>query len=329
MILVIGGAGYIGSHMLQLLREAGEPHLVFDNLEQGHVAAIRESCLFTGDVRKPEDLARCFAENPGIDVVMHFAAYISVGESVREPGKYYENNLAGALNVLQAMKSAGVSKFVFSSTAAIFGDPQYTPIDEKHPTGPLNPYGHSKLMVEKVLEGFDTAHGLTSVCLRYFNAAGADPSGLLGEDHEPEEHLIPVAILSALGKRPPMKIFGSDYDTPDGTCVRDYVHILDLAAAHLLAVKHLRSGGESRRYNLGNGKGFSVKEVLDTVEKVIGREVPKEAGPRRPGDSPTLVASSEKIRGDWGWSPQYRDLETIIGHAWAWHQAHPEGYGDR
>jgi len=329
MILVVGGAGYIGSHMLQLLRAEGEEHLVFDNLEQGHEAALQGSSLFRGDLRNAADLKRCFDENPGIDLVMHFAAYISVGESVREPGKYYENNTAGVLNLLEAMREANVSKFVFSSTAAIFGNPEYTPIDEEHPKAPLNPYGQSKLMVEKVLEGYDTAYGVKSVCLRYFNAAGASPDGQIGEDHHPEEHLIPVAILSALGKRPPMKIFGTDYDTVDGTCVRDYIHILDLASAHLSAVKHLRGGGDSRRYNLGNGQGFSVKQVLETVEKVIGKEIPKEMGPRRPGDAATLIASSEKIRRDWGWKPQYPELQTIVEHAWNWHRSHPDGYSDR
>ncbi len=329
MILVVGGAGYIGSHVLKLLRDAGEPHLVFDNLEQGHAGALGSSGLFTGDLRKPEDIARCFAENPKIDLVMHFAAYISVGESVREPGKYFTNNTLGALNLFEAARQAGVTKVVFSSTAAIFGDPQYVPIDEKHPKAPLNPYGFSKLMVEQILDGYDAGHGMKSVALRYFNAAGADPSGAIGEDHAPEEHLIPVAILSALGKRPPMKVFGTDYDTPDGTCVRDYIHVLDLASAHLLAVRHLRSGGDSRRYNLGNGTGFSVRQVLDTVETVIGRPIPQEVGPRRPGDAASLIAASDNIRADWGWTPQYPALETIVSHAWNWHREHPDGYRDR
>lgn len=329
MILVVGGAGYIGSHMLRRLREAGEAHIVFDNFEAGHRGALGGSPAFQGDLRNPEDLKRVFAENPQIDVVMHFAAYISVGESVREPGKYYENNTSGVLNLLEAMRAAGVNKFVFSSTAAIFGNPEYVPIDEDHPKAPLNPYGLSKLFVERVCEGYEVAHGFKSVCLRYFNAAGAAPDGAIGEDHSPEEHLIPVAILSALGKRPAMKIFGTDYDTVDGTCVRDYIHILDLADAHLLAVRHLRDGGDSRRYNLGNGRGFSVKQVLETVEEVIGREIPKETGPRRPGDASTLVASSDRIRRDWGWEPKYPELRTIVEHAWNWHQSHPDGYGDR
>ncbi len=328
MILVVGGAGYIGSHMLKLLRDENEEHIVFDNFEQGHRDALLGSPSFQGDLRNPNDLLRVFEKHPDIDVVMHFAAYISVGESVREPSKYWHNNTAGVLNLVDAMRFAKVNKLVFSSTAAIFGEPQYVPIDEEHPKSPTSPYGQTKLAVEKMLSDFDRGYGLNAVCLRYFNAAGADPSGQIGEDHEPEEHLIPVAILAALGKRPAMKVFGTDYDTVDGTCVRDYVHILDLAKAHLLAVRHLRSGGESRHYNLGNGKGFSVRQVLDTTEKVIGMPVPREDGPRRPGDPATLIASSEKISRDWGWKPEYPDLETIVSHAWEWHRGHPEGYGD-
>lgn len=327
MVLVVGGAGYIGSHMCRLLRESGEPHLVFDSFEQGHRAALLGSPSFEGDLRRPEDLARVFAEHP-IDVVMHFAAYISVGESVREPGKYWRNNTAGVLNLLDAMRDAGVGKLVFSSTAAIFGEPERVPIDEDHPKNPTSPYGQSKLAVERMLADFDTAHGLKSVCLRYFNAAGASPGGDLGEDHRPEEHLIPLAILAALGRRPGLKIFGTDYPTPDGTCVRDYIHILDLAEAHLLAVKHLRADGESRRYNLGNGVGFSVREVVETVERVCGRPVPREDAPRRPGDPASLVAASDRIRADWGWRPRYPELETLVRHAADWFEAHPNGYPD-
>jgi len=328
MILVVGGAGYIGSHMVQLLRESNEPHVVFDNLEAGHRTALQGSPFIQGDLRNPLDLERAFDQFPGIDTVMNFAAYISVGESVREPGKYYRNNTAGVLNLLEVMRQRGVSKIVFSSTAAVYGDPQYTPIDEDHPKAPLNPYGWSKLMVEQLLDDYDVAHGFKSVCLRYFNASGSDPEGVLGEDHDPEEHLIPVALLSALGKRPPMKVFGTDYDTPDGTCVRDYVHVVDLAQAHLLAVKHLRTGGDSRKYNLGNGEGFSVKQVLETTEQVLGKTIPKEYGARRPGDSPKLVANSERIQKDWGWQPHYKDLSEIIEHAWKWRLGHPDGFGD-
>ena len=328
MILVVGGAGYIGSHMAKLLRESNERHIVFDNLENGHKSAIGESPFVQGDLRNPRDLGVAFETNPGIDLVMHFAAYISVGESVREPGKYYRNNTAGVLNLLEAMRVAKVEKFVFSSTAAVYGNPEYVPIDEDHPKSPLNPYGWSKLEVEQMLSDYDQAHGFKSVCLRYFNAAGADPSGDLGEDHSPEEHLIPVAILAALGKRPPLTIFGTDYDTPDGTCVRDYIHVQDICQAHLRAIGHLRSGGDSRRYNLGNGKGFSIKEVIETAERVIGRPIPREDGARRPGDSASLIASSERIRNEWGWTPKYPDLVDIIAHAWNWHRNHPDGYGD-
>jgi len=326
MILVIGGAGYIGSHMLKLLRQSGEEHVVFDNLEQGHEEALHGSAFFKGDLRSAEDLKAVFAKYPSIDTVMHFAAYIAVGESVREPGKYFGNNTAGVLTVLEEMRAVGIKNFVFSSTAAIFGEPQYVPIDETHPKAPASPYGDSKLMVEMMLKAFDTAYGTKSVCLRYFNAAGADPDGKIGEDHEPETHLIPVAILAALGKKPALSLFGTDYDTPDGTCVRDYVHILDLAQAHLLAVRHLRAGGDSRQYNLGNGQGFSVREVLNAVEKVTGLPVPVMEGPRRAGDPARLIASSERVRADWGWTPQYPDLEVIVGHAWEWHKSHPEGY---
>lgn len=322
MILVVGGAGYIGSHMLKLLREEGEAHLVFDNLEQGHEEALQGSPLFRGDLRNPEDLKRVFAENPGIDLVMHFAAYISVGDSVREPSRYFQNNTTAVIGLLDAMREAGISKFVFSSTAAIFGEPKYVPIDEDHPKSPESPYGDTKLMVERILSAFDTAYDLKAVCLRYFNAAGADPDGVIGEDHQPETHLIPVAILAAMGKAPGLKLFGTDYDTPDGTCVRDYIHVLDLAQAHLLAVRHLRAGGDSRRYNLGNGQGFSVRQVIDAVQKVTELTVPYEEAPRRPGDPARLIAASDRIRAEWGWNPAYPELETIVGHAWNWHRKH-------
>ncbi|HWD39333.1 MAG TPA: UDP-glucose 4-epimerase GalE [Fimbriimonas sp.] len=327
MILVVGGAGYIGSHMLKLLRERNKPHLAFDNLSQGHRAALQDSPLFEGDLRKSEDLVRCFSENPGIDLVMHFAASISVGESEREPHKYWLNNTAGVLNLLDAMLHAGAKKLVFSSTAAIFGEPHYLPIDEDHPKNPTSCYGDTKLAVERMLANFDRAHGLKSVCLRYFNASGADPTGTIGEDHTPEEHLIPLAIYAAMGKRGALNVFGTDWDTVDGTCVRDYVHVSDLASAHLLAVDHLRNDGESRSYNLGNGVGFSVRQVLDTVERVSGKRAPSEDAPRRPGDPAKLIAASDRVRNEWGWAPQYPELETIVKHAWHWHETHPEGYG--
>lgn len=325
MILVIGGAGYIGSHMCKLLRQAGEEHVVLDNLSNGHRAAVKDSPFELGDLRNPKDLQRVFEAYP-IDTVMHFAAYISVGESVREPGKYYENNTAGVLTLLEEMRKAGIRRFIFSSTAAIFGEPEYVPIDEKHPKNPQSPYGDSKHAVERMLASYDVAYGLKSVCLRYFNAAGSDPDGELGEYHTPEEHLIPLVMHAALGKRPEVRIFGTDYNTPDGTCIRDYIHIVDLAQAHLLAVRHLRDGGESKQYNLGNGVGYSVREVIDTVERVIGRPVPKVEAPRRPGDPARLIASSRLIESELGWKPKYPELEEIVRHAWNWLEKHPNGY---
>lgn len=328
MILVVGGAGYIGSHMLKVLRQANEPHLVFDNLETGHRSALGDSPLVQGDLRTPADIKRLFDQNKDIDVVIHFAAYISVGESVRDPNKYYRNIVLGSLNLLDAMRQVRVGKIVFSSTAAVYGNPQYCPIDEGHPTSPINPYGKSKLMVEEILGDSDRAYGLKSVCLRYFNAAGADPGGLIGEDHAPEEHLIPNSLLAALGRQQALSVFGNDYPTADGTCVRDYIHVLDLASAHLLAVRHLREGGNSRQYNLGNEQGFSVKQVIEAVTAVTDLEVPHEYGPRRPGDSPELVADCGRIRRDWGWKPEYTDVAEIIRSAWKWHSARPNGYDD-
>jgi len=314
--------------MCQLLRKSGEPHLVLDNLVQGHRAAVSESSFFHGDLGSSQDLERVFGENP-IDLVMHFGAFISVGESVRDPAKYWHNNAGAVLTLLDAMRAHKVTKFVFSSTAAVYGEPQYVPIDEDHPKSPTNPYGDTKLSVERALAAYDVAYGLRSVCFRYFNAAGADPDGRIGEDHTPEEHLVPLAIQAAMGLRPPLKVFGTDYPTPDGTCVRDYVHVLDIAAAHLSAVRHLREGGESRRYNLGNGEGFSVRQVIETVEKVSGLPVPREDAPRRPGDPAKLVASSDRIRKDWAWSPSYPKLESIVETAWNWHCHHPKGFNDR
>lgn len=327
MILVVGGAGYIGSHVGKLLRAEGIPYVVFDNLEEGHRAAVGPAEFILGDLRKPEQVLAAL-QSRKFDLVMHFGAYISVGQSVREPGKYFENNTAGVLNLLEAMRQTSTDKFVFSSTAAVYGEPQYVPIDEDHPKAPTSPYGLSKLMVEQMLPSFETAHGLRSVCLRYFNAAGADQDGELGEAHRTEEHLIPLAIFAAQGKRPMLKVFGNDYDTVDGTCVRDYIHIEDLAQAHLLAVRHLLGGGGSRQYNLGNGQGFSVRQVIDTVERVSGLKVPHEDAPRRPGDPAKLIASSERIRAELGWTPQRPNLDDIVGDAWRWHESHPDGFGD-
>ncbi|MCE9559619.1 MAG: UDP-glucose 4-epimerase GalE [Armatimonadetes bacterium] len=326
MILVVGGAGFVGSHICKSLRAQNIEHLVFDNLEKGHSQAIVGSQLAVGDIRDPATLERVFADND-IDTVMHFAAYIEVGESVTDPAKYYRNNFQGVLNLMDAMRNHRVEQFVFSSTAAVYGEPKYVPIDELHPKDPTSPYGETKWNVERMIQSFGRAYGLRSVALRYFNAAGASPDGSIGEDHDPETHLIARALLAAMGKVPPLTIFGTDYDTPDGTCLRDYVHVLDLAQAHILAIKHLRSGGESRQFNLGYGNGFSVRQVINAVEKVTGMEVPKSEGPRREGDPARLIASSTKIREELGWNPEFNDLETIVSHAWKWRQAFPNGYG--
>ena len=328
MVLVVGGAGYIGSHICKLLRELGEPHIVFDNLEKGHLASIPGSKLFRGDLRNQSDIERVFAENQDIETVMHFAAYIEVGESVAKPSEFYENNVIGVKRLIDCMVDRQVKQFIFSSTAALFGEPKYSPIDEAHPVGPTNPYGETKLAVERMLAAYDQAYGLKSVCLRYFNASGADPEGQLGEDHHPESHLIPLILFAALGKRDSIKVFGVDYPTPDGTCVRDYIHVSDLAKAHVLALKHLRQAGESKRFNLGNGIGFSVQEVIKAAKSVTGLPINVVVADRRPGDSPILVGSSEAIRREWGWVPEYPDLTTIIEHAYRWFVSHPDGYGD-
>jgi UDP-glucose 4-epimerase len=327
-VLVVGGAGYIGSHTVRQLRRNGIDHVVFDNLEYGHREAVEGSVLVEGDIRNPSDLHSVFS-NHDIGAVVNFAAYIAVGESVQRPSEYWANNFLGAKNLLDAMVHAGVKAFVFSSTAAIYGEPVRVPIDEDHPKSPVSPYGASKFAVEMILDHYDAAYGLKSVCLRYFNAAGSDPEGIIGEDHHPETHLIPAAILSARGQSKPMTVFGTDWPTPDGTCVRDYVHVDDLASAHLLALQHLASGGGSRRFNLGNGSGFSVKQVLETVAEVSGLEVPHSLGPRRDGDPAVLIASSDRIRAELGWNPAYPDLRDIVQHAWDWRRAHPQGYASR
>jgi UDP-glucose 4-epimerase len=321
-ILVTGGAGYIGSHAVLALKEAGYEVLIFDNLEYGHqelVETVLGVKLIKGDTRDRASIDRVFATHK-IDAVMHFAAYIAVGESVAEPGMYYQNNVVGSLNLLEAMRAAGVNKFVFSSTSAVYGIPQYTPIVEEHPFAPISPYATSKLMVENILSDFDTAHGLKSVRFRYFNAAGADPSGRLGEDHTPETHLIPLILLTALGKREHISVYGTDYPTPDGTCIRDYIHVQDLATAHVLGLKYLLEGGDSQVFNLGNGNGFSVREVIETAKQVTGKEIKVVYGDRRAGDPSILVGSSDRVRRVLGWKPSYPDLQNIIAHAWQWHQ---------
>jgi UDP-glucose-4-epimerase GalE len=325
MVLVTGGAGYIGSHMCKVLRENRIEHVVFDNLERGHERATGRSPIFYGDLRDRTSIDRLFSEFE-IETVMHFAAYIEVGESTRKPSQYYRNNLGGTLNLLEAMARAKVGKIVFSSTAAIYGEPSEVPITEDHAKQPTNPYGRSKWMVEQMLDDFDAAYGLRSVRLRYFNAAGADPDGRLGEDHRPETHLIPNVLLAIAGRRDTLKVFGTDYDTPDGTCVRDYVHVMDIADAHLLALKHLDAGGGTRAYNLGTGTGHTVKEVLHAAETVTCKLASVEEVGRRAGDPARLVASAENIKRDLGWSPNYTSLEEMIGHSWDWMREFPMGY---
>jgi len=316
-ILVVGGAGYIGSHMVKLLGRRGCHITTLDDLSSGHRDAVLAGDFVQGDMADAELLRSVFAARR-YDAVMHFASFIEVGESVREPAKYYRNNVANTLALLAAMRDAGVNQFIFSSTAAIFGTPQYVPIDERHPRAPINPYGRTKNMVEDVLADYQRAYGLRSVCLRYFNAAGADPEGALGERHEPESHLIPLALQAAAGRRAGLSVYGTDYDTPDGTCIRDYVHVSDLCDAHWLALESLRAGAASQAYNLGNGNGFSVLEVIETAKKVTGVDFPVKHEARRAGDPPRLVADSSAIKSTLGWSPQYADLETIVSHAWTY-----------
>jgi UDP-glucose 4-epimerase len=315
-VLVIGGAGYIGSHMVKLLGELGCSVTTFDDLSSGHCDAVLCGDFVQGNFGDREVLVTVLSR--GFDAVMHFASFIQVGESVQHPDKYYRNNVTHTLSLLDAMRAHGVNNFIFSSTAATFGEPQYTPIDELHPQQPINPYGRTKLMVEQALADYDKAYGFKSVSLRYFNAAGADPEGQLGERHDPETHLIPLVLQAASGRRPSISVFGRDYDTPDGTCIRDYIHIQDLCSAHWLALQSLLGGADSQSYNLGNGNGFSVQEVIDTAEQVTGRKIPVVNGPRRDGDPARLVADSRLAREKLGWQPQYADLATIIEHAWKW-----------
>ena len=319
-ILVVGGAGYIGSQMVKLLGERGCVVTTLDDLSSGHRDAVLTGDLVQGDMADTELLRSLFARRK-YDAVMHFASFIEVGESVREPAKYYRNNVANTLTLLSAMREAGVDRFIFSSTAAIFGTPQYVPIDERHPRAPINPYGRTKNVVEDVLGDYERAYGLRSVCLRYFNAAGADPDGRLGERHEPESHLIPLALQAASGRRAGLSVYGTDYDTPDGTCIRDYVHVSDLCEAHWLALESLRAGAGSQAYNLGNGNGFSVLEVIETAKKVTGVDFAVKHEARRAGDPPRLVADSSAIKAKLGWSPRYADLDTIIAHAWAFERS--------
>ena len=319
-VLVVGGAGYIGSHMVRLLLETGHEVVVLDNLSQGHPAAIGDAKLIKGDLMNADDLAAVFAAHR-IDAVIHFAALITVGESVIDPGAYYRNNVTGTLNLLDAMRTAGVDKLVFSSTAAVFGNPQTERLCEDHPLAPINPYGWSKRMVEQVLTDMARAWGIKSVSLRYFNAAGAHPSGQIGEAHAPETHLIPVVLLAAVGLKDHLKLFGDDFDTPDGTCVRDYIHVCDLAMAHLKALEFMDEAPGAHAFNLGNGAGFSNLEVVQAARSVTGCPIPVELAPRREGDAARLVADSRRARDVLGWAPEFPDLETIIESAWAWHQS--------
>lgn len=316
-LLVVGGAGYIGSHMVKHLLAAGHEVVVADLVSPGPGVQWAEL-----DIANEPALDALFAECP-FDAVFHFASFIQVGESVSAPGKYYQNNVAATLTLLQAMVNAGIKRLVFSSSAAVYGNPHYVPIDEAHSKAPINPYGLSKWMVEQILEDFDRAYGLKSVCLRYFNAAGADPDGQLGERHEPETHLIPLILQAASGRRDAVTVFGRDYDTADGTCIRDYVHVADLASAHALAVDYLMAGGASTAFNLGNGLGFSVQQVIDTARAVTGRQIPTLDAPRRAGDPPRLVADASKAMQVLGWQPAYASLERIVAHAWQWELQYP------
>jgi UDP-glucose-4-epimerase GalE len=318
---VTGGAGYIGSHTVRLLLEQDYDVAVVDDLSKGRKHNVPAGRLRELNLLQTEALSEVIRQFQP-EAVIHFAAFIAVGESMKDPGKYFENNVCGSLSLLNAIVANGVKHIVFSSTAAVYGNPAGSPILETFPIQPVNAYGESKVMVETLLRWFDTIHGLTSVCLRYFNASGADPEGRLGEEHDPETHLIPLMLRAVLTGKP-LTIFGDDYPTPDGTCIRDYIHVNDLAQAHILAVEHLAAGGESEQFNVGTGTGHSVSEMVRAVEAVTGQKVPYVIGPRREGDPPALVASSDKLRETLGWAPKYPDLETIVAHAWNFARRQP------
>ncbi len=319
MILIVGGAGYIGSHVNKLLNKNGYETVVFDNLEKGHREAVKWGTLEVGDLGNIEEIEAVFNKYP-IEAVFDFASYIEVGESVKDPEKYYLNNVKNTLNLLSVMRKHNVNKIIFSSTAAVFGMPERIPISEDDAKQPINPYGKTKLMVENIFKDYDAAYGLRFVAFRYFNACGADKDGEIGEWHEPESHLIPILLEVAQGKREFFQLNGTDYATEDGTCIRDYVHVEDLAQAHLLGLKHLLDGGESKFYNLGSGKGYSNKQVMETAKEVTGVDFKVVYGPRRAGDPDKLLASSEKIKQELGWEPKYTDLKEIIQTAWNWQQ---------
>ena len=325
-ILVVGGAGYIGSHNVRALVERGDEVVVMDSLVTGHREAVHPGAKFyKGDIRSAEDLDRVFTENR-IDAVLHFAAFIEVGESVAKPLKYFNNNVGGMQSLLEAMVRHGVDKLIFSSTAAVYGEPESVPIPEDAPKNPTNPYGESKLIMEKMMKWFDNAYGTKYVSLRYFNAAGAYFDGSIGEAHTTETHLIPLILQVPLGKREHISIFGNDYDTNDGTCIRDYIHVMDLASAHYKALEYLRKGNESNIFNLGNGNGYSVKEVIDVARRVTSHEIPAKLEERRSGDPAVLIASSDKAKEVLGWKPEYDSLERIIEDAWRWHKNNVNGY---
>src|SRR5688572_16088350 len=323
-VLVTGGAGYVGSHAAKALRRAGYQTVVYDNLSAGHGDAALGAPLVVGDIADTAAIRRAIKES-GATAVMHFAAWLSVPDSVRDPIGYYRNNVLGTLSTLEAMAEEGCSAFILSSTCAVYGEPSETPIGETHPTRPINAYGQTKLAIEHALPHFERAYGIRAIVLRYFNAAGADPDGELGEDHAPEIHVIPRALAAAAGG-PPIQVFGRDYPTPDGTCLRDYVHVMDLADAHVRALAHLENGGPSATYNVGTERPSSVLQVLASVERITGRPVAYEVGSRRPGDPAVLYASASRIRRELGWIPSRPDLDTIVADAWGWHSTHPAGF---
>lgn len=325
-ILVTGGAGYIGSHAVRLLSRAGHDVWVYDNLSQGHRSAVPAGRLIEGELADRDRLTAVLS-NRRIEAVMHFAAFALVGESMADPAKYYQNNVVASLSLLEAMRASGVTRIVFSSTTATYGEAKRIPITEDEPQQPINPYGFAKLVIERALADYARAYGLGYAALRYFNAAGASPEGDLGEDHTPESHLIPIVLQVALGQREQITVFGDDYPTPDGTCIRDYIHVDDLAAAHLKALERLEPG-RGLQLNLGTGRGHSVRQVIDSCRRISGRPIAFEIGPRRPGDPPELVADSSRAQAVLDWRPKYPELDAIVETAWRWHSKHPQGYGD-